>query len=152
MYSHLGLTGAYLTWTLLFILLGGGVLGFLLVGPGKLPRFYLLFAMAFLAYAAGWTGAYFTFRGKVGEWAGSVAGSLLLGSILAAGLGALRSAPKLSVVLFAANSAGYFLGSALNDFIGGNTGMLLWGIVYGVCLGGGLGAAIHMAQRDKATT
>ena len=42
MYEHLGLLGAYLAWTALFILLGGGVLGSLVVGRWRLPRFYLL--------------------------------------------------------------------------------------------------------------
>src|SRR5688500_18859409 len=59
MYSRLGLLGAYLVWTCLFILPGGGVLGSLVVGRLKLPRFYLLFAVAFFTYAAGWVSAYF---------------------------------------------------------------------------------------------
>ena len=37
MYEHLGLLGAYLAWTALFILLGGGVLGSLVVGRWRLP-------------------------------------------------------------------------------------------------------------------
>jgi hypothetical protein len=146
MYSHLGLIGSYLTWTILFILLGGTVLGSLVRGRWKLPKFYLLFGLAFLVYAVGWTGAYFSLRGKPGEWAGSVIGSLLMGSVLAAGFGVLQSAIKLAFVLFVANSAGYFLGSLLNDFAGGRIGMLLWGLIYGVCLGGGLGAAIYLGQ------
>jgi hypothetical protein len=54
MYTHLGFSGAYLAWTALFILLGGGVLGSLVVGRWRLPRFYLLFGLAFFLYAAGW--------------------------------------------------------------------------------------------------
>ena len=151
MYSRFGLIGSYLAWTVLFILLGGGILGTLVSGRWRLPRFFLLFGVVFLAYAIGWTGAYFSLRGKWGEWAGSVIGSMLLGSLLAAGFGALGSAVKLSLVLFVANSAGYFLGSALNDFIGGSSGMLLWGLLYGVFLGSGLGAAIHLAQTQPDT-
>jgi hypothetical protein len=151
MYSQFGLIGSYLVWTILFIMLGGGVLGFLVSGRWRLPRFYLLFGMAFFAYAVGWTGAYFSLRGKWGELAGSVIGSMLMGSILAAGFGALGSAVKLSIILFIANSAGYFLGSALNNLTGGNTGMLLWGCLYGVCLGSGLGAVIHLAQTQPDT-
>lgn len=150
MYTHLGLFGAYLAWTALFILLGGGVLGSLVVGIWRLPRFYLLFGLAFFAYAAGWVGAYFLLRGPAGEWVGSLAGSLLMGSVLALGLGAMRSALQLSAVLFVANSAGYFLGSALNDTVGGRAGMLLWGAAYGLCLGAGLGAVIHLAQKRRA--
>jgi hypothetical protein len=149
MYVHLGLLGAYLAWTALFILLGGGVLGSLVVGRWRLPRFYLLFGFAFFLYAAGWVGAYFTFRGAAGEWIGSLAGSLLMASALALALGAARSALKLSAALFVANSLGYFLGSALNNSIGGRAGMLLWGLVYGLCLGAGLGAVLHFAQTRR---
>ena len=150
MYERLGLAGAYLVWTALFILLGGGVLGQLVVGRWRLPRFYLLFGLAFFAYAAGWVGAYFILRGAAGEWGGSLAGSLLMGFVLAVGFGVARSALNLSAVLFVANSVGYFLGSALNDSVGGSAGMLLWGAVYGLCLGAGLGAALHLAQSRRA--
>jgi hypothetical protein len=150
MYARLGLSGAYLVWTALFILLGGGVLGSLVVGRWRLPRFYLLFGLAFLAYAAGWIGAYFTLRGAAGEWVGSLAGSLLMGSVLAAGFGAARSALNLSAALFVANSVGYFLGAAINDAVGGRAGMLLWGAAYGLFLGAGLGAALYLAQARRA--
>lgn len=150
MYARLGLAGAYVVWTALFILLGGGALGSLVKGRWRLPRFYLLFGLAFFAYAAGWVGAYFALRGAVGEWVGSLAGSVLMGVVLAVGFGAARSALNLSAVLFVANSAGYFLGSALNDSVGGRAGMLLWGAVYGLCLGAGLGAALHLAQARRA--
>jgi len=149
MYTQLGLFGAYLTWTALFILLGGGVLGSLVVAPWRLPKFYLLFGLAFFAYAAGWVGAYFVLRGVAGEWVGSLAGSLLMGLVLAAGFGVARSALNLSGVLFVANSIGYFLGSVLNDAVGGSMGMLLWGGVYGLCLGAGLGAVLHLTQARR---
>ncbi len=151
MYARLGLYGAYLAWTALFILLGGGALGSLAVGRWRLPRFYLLFGLAFFDYAAGWVGAYFTLGGGAGEWAGSLAGSLLMGCVFALGFGAARSALNLSAVLFVANSVGYFLGSALNDSVGGRAGMLIWGASYGLCLGAGLGAALHLAQARRAT-
>lgn len=150
-YARLGLYGAYLAWTALFILLGGGALGTLAVGRWRLPRFYLLFGLAFFAYAAGWVGAYFTLGGAAGEWVGSLAGSLLMGCVFAVGFGVLRSALKLSAVLFVANSVGYFLGSALNEAVGGRAGMMLWGAAYGLSLGAGLGAVLHMAQARKAS-
>jgi hypothetical protein len=146
MYARLGLYGAYLAWTALFILLGGGVLGTLARGRWRLPRFYLLFGAAFFAYAVGWVGSYFTLRGAAGEWAGSLVGSLLMSAVFAAGFGAVRRVLNLSVVLFVANSAGYFIGSALNEAVGGRVGMLLWGAVYGLGLGAGLGAVLYLAQ------
>ena len=59
MYQNLGLLGAYLAWTVLFIVLSGAVFGSLVVGRWRLPRFYLLWALAFFAYAAAWMVAYF---------------------------------------------------------------------------------------------
>lgn len=146
MYTHLGLLGAYIAWTGLFILLGGGILGSLVVGRWRLPRFYLLFALAFFTYAAGWVCAYFMLRGAAGELVGSLAGSFLMASVFAVGFGATRSILKLAGVLFITNSLGYFPGSVLNNYLGGSAGMLLWGIIYGLFLGAGLGAVLYLVQ------
>ena len=146
MYRNLGLLGAYLAWTVLFILLGGGALGPLVVRRWQMPKFYLLFAAAFFAYAVGWVVSYFVLRGAAGEWIGSIVGSLLMALVFAAGFGVARSAFSLSAILFVANSLGYFLGSAVNDALGSKAGMLLWGLLYGLCLGAGLGAVLHFAQ------
>src|SRR3712207_9579233 len=99
MYARLGLYGAYLAWTALFILLGGGALGTLARGRWRLPRFYLLFGAAFFAYAVGWVGSYFTLRGAAGGGAGALVGSLLMGAVFAAGVGVGRRAVELSAVL-----------------------------------------------------
>jgi hypothetical protein len=146
MYAHLGPAGAYLTWTALFILLGGAVLGSLVVGRWRLPGFYVLFGLGFLAYAGGWVVAYFTLHGRLGEWVGSVAGSILMALVFGSGFAVSRSIPKLAVILFAANSLGYFAGSVLFYSLGAPTGMLLWGVIYGFCLGAGIGAVLHLAQ------
>lgn len=154
MYRSFGLPGAYAVWTLLFIAAGGGVLSSLVIGPGRLMRFYLLFGVAFFLYAAGWIAAYFTLRGATGEWVGSLAGSVLMGLVLAVAFGARQVLPKLILGLFLANSVGYFLGSLLNNAVGGKPGMLLWGAVYGLGLGAGLGYALYVAQapiRDRLT-
>src|SRR4029453_14478920 len=88
MYRTLGLSGAYLAWTALFIGLGGAVLGSLVIGRWRLPRFYLIFGLAFLAYAAGWVAAYFSLRNAAGEWVGSLVGSILMAVVFAAAFGA----------------------------------------------------------------
>jgi hypothetical protein len=147
MYQTLGLPGAYLVWTVLFILLSGAVFGSLVVVRWRLPRFYFLFGLAFFAYAAGWVVAYFTLRNTAGEWLGSLAGSVLMAIVFAMGFGRLRSAGKLSAVLFVSNSLGYFLGSALNNSLGGRPGMLLWGVAYGLLFGAGIGAVLHLVQQ-----
>lgn len=149
MYTRLGLGGAYAAWTLMFVLLGGAALGALAVGRWRLPRFYLLFGAAFFAYAVGWVGAYFVLRGAAGEWVGAVSGSLLMALVFAAGFGVMKSAPKLSAVIFAAHTLGYFVGSALNEALGGRAGMLAWGAAYGLSLGAGLGAVLHLAQTAR---
>ncbi|HET6977730.1 MAG TPA: hypothetical protein VFI24_15475 [Pyrinomonadaceae bacterium] len=152
MYTRLGVTGAYVVWTLAFILLGGAVLGSLVSGSSwRLPKFYLLFGLAFFAYAAGWVVAYFMLRGAAGEWAGSLAGSVLMAVVFALGFRSTNSIPKLSLLLFLPNSAGYFLGSALNDSIGGRPGMLLWGLIYGLFLGAGISAVLWQLQTERDT-
>ena len=146
MYANLGLYGAYLAWTMLFILLGGAVLGSLVVERWQLPKFYVLFAGAFFAYAVGWVGAYFSMPNTVGEWLGSVVGSMAMAFVFAAAFGALRSFIKIFVVLFVGNSIGYFLGSGLNNYFGGRNGMLLWGAAYGLFLGAAIGATLRLVQ------
>jgi hypothetical protein len=152
MYRNLGLSGAYVVWTVLFIFLGGALLSPLVIGPYRLWRFQLLFGTAFLLYAAGWVGSYFTLRGAAGEWAGTIIGSILMALVIALAFGVLKTFLAQTAVLFIANSAGYFLGDMLNNSIRGKTGMLLWGVVYGLFLGAGMGLSIFLAQtplRDR---
>ena len=150
MYARLGELGAYVVWTLAFILLGGFVLGSLVEGRWRLPKFYLLWGLAFFAYAAGWMGAYFFLRGAPGEWVGSLIGSVLMTIVFCLAFNVARSIPKLSLLLFIANSAGYFLGSLLNDSIGGRPGMLLWGLLYGLLLGSGIATLLHLLQNPRS--
>lgn len=146
MYQHMGFSGAYATWTLMFIFLGGAVFIPLLVIRNHWWRFYILFTVAFLFYAIGWIAPYFTLRNKAGEWLGAIAASILMGLVLSLGFNVLRSSAKLIAILFVFNSIGYFVGDALNNAIGGKPGMLLWGVVYGLFLGAGLGAVLYYAQ------
>lgn len=149
MYQTLGVAGAYLTWTLLFILLGGAVFGSLVVVHWRLPKFYLLFAVAFFAYAAAWMLAYFSLGRTTGELVGSLAGSVLMAAAFASGFGSLRSTAKLSAVLFVANALAYFLGAALYGSLSRPLGMLLWGLVYGLFFGAGIGATLHLVQQER---
>ena len=148
MYRNLGLGGAYIAWTALFILLGGAALGSLALKRWRLPKFYLLYGIAFFAYALGWVAAYFLLPRSYGEWAGSLVGSFLMAVVFAAGFGALRSIAMLSLVMFVGNSIGYFVGSAINDYAGGRVGMLLWGVVYGLGLGSAIGVVLHFCQKE----
>lgn len=147
MYAHLGLSLSYLLWTLLFVLSGSLVFNSLVSRALRGPRFYALFGGAFMAYAAGWCGSYFMLRTQAGEWLGSLSGSILMAIIFAWGFNKLAETLRFALLLFVANSCGYFLGSALHQTIGGQSGMILWGISYGLCLGAGIGAVMHFSQR-----
>lgn len=149
MVHNLGLMGAYVAWTVLFIVLAGAVFGSLVDGRWRLPKFYLLFGLAFFAYAAAWVIAYFGLGRLTGEVVGSIAGSILMAIVFALGFGALRSIVKLSAVLFAANFVGYFLGSALFFYLSPPSGMLLFGAVYGLIFGAGIGAVLYLAQSES---
>lgn len=151
LYQNLGLFGAYITWIVLFIVLSGAVFGSLVVvDRWRLPKFYLLWAVAFFAYAAVWMIAYFTVGRTVGELVGALAGSIFMALVIATGFRTLGSLVKLSVVLFVSNALGYFLGAALFDTLSEPTGMLLFGVMYGVFFGAGIGAALQLAQPSKS--
>jgi hypothetical protein len=152
MYRTLTVLGAYLVWTVLFVVLSGGFFGSLVVLRWRLPRFYLLWALAFFAYAAAWTAAYFILRDTAGELLGALAGSVLMALVFTAGFRSLGSTVKLSAVLFVSNCLGYFIGAALYYSIGRPLGMLLWGVAYGVFFGAGIGASLHLVQREQANT
>ncbi len=147
MYAAFGLYGAYAVWTVLFILIGGGLLSPLVKDLLRLSKFYLLFCAAFFLYAVGWVAAYFWLGDGLGEWVASLAGSVLMAVGFAAGFKVLPLTVSFSLILFVANSLGYFLGLWLNAWCKGQIGMLLWGAAYGFFLGAGLGAVFHFARR-----
>src|SRR6185295_7380642 len=151
MYRTLTPAGAYLAWIVLFIVLGGTALGSLVTGRWRLPKFYLLFASAFFAYAIGWMGSYFLLGGPLGEWIGSLSGSLLMALVFSMAFGTTRSLLKFSLLLFIANSLGYFLGSAVNNFLHGSSGMLIWGILFGLFLGAGIGGVLQLCQWEQTS-
>jgi hypothetical protein len=152
LYTNLGLSGSYIAWIVLFILLSGAVFGSLVTGRWRLPKFYLLWAVAFFAYAAAWMIAYFSLGRTAGELVGALAGSILMALVLAAGFRSLSSTVKLSAVLLVSNALGYFLGAALFDSLSAPTGMLLFGVVYGLFFGAGIGAALHLVQQQQRET
>ena len=149
MYQNLGMFGSYIAWIVLFILLSGAVFGSLVVGRWRLPQFYLLWTLAFFGYAAAWMVAYFTLGPTKGEIVGALAGSILMALVIATGFRTLTSALKLSAVLFVSNSLGYFLGATLFEHLNEPTGMLLFGVVYGLFFGAGIGAALQLVQNHK---
>lgn len=151
MYAQLGLWGAYLAWTVLFIGLGGGALLPLAPQSWRGGRFFGLFALAFFLYAASWTAIYFLSKGtRTGEWVAALGSAVVMARTFVVAFKKPPPSVQLALVLFLANALGYFLGSALNDAFARPTGMLLWGGVYGICLGAGLGAVLFLAQPENA--
>ena len=108
--------------------------------------FWRWFSLAFFTYAASWMASYFTLRHSAGEWLGSLTGTAALGLVLAAVFGAWNRYPRITLELFVAHSAGYFLGEWLHHSLHGKIGMLLWGVCYGLGFGLGLARALYFAQ------
>jgi hypothetical protein len=46
-----------------------------------------------------------------------------------------------------ANALGYFLGATIFDSFRSDVGMLLFGVVYGLFFGAGIGAALRLVQQ-----
>ena len=133
----------------MFILLSGAVFGSLVTVRWQLPKFYLLWALAFFAYAGAWMIGYFSLGRASGELLGAVVGSILMAVVLAIGFRALGSIAKLAAAILVGNLFGYYLGAALFDNLSAPTGMLLFGVVYGVFFGAGIGGALQLAQRSQ---
>jgi hypothetical protein len=150
MYRNLGVLGSYVAWMVLFVVLSGALFGSLVVGRWRLPQFYLLWTSAFFAYAIVWMIAYFALGRTVGELVGAVVGSIFMAIVLASGFRRPAAITKLSAILFVANALGYFLGDAIFTSLLNQTGMLLFGLVYGLFFGAGIGAALHLVQRTPS--
>ncbi len=151
MYRTVGEGGLYAGCALLFILVGS-----LLLRPLtslSLSRFALLYAAAFAGYALCWCAAWFFVRGRAGEWMGSFAGSVAFCVIAAAFLAAWRSLPKMVVILFVGNAAGYFLGSYAYHLLRHEYSLLsklAWGLFYGIGMGAALGYIFHIAETKSS--
>ena len=164
-YRHIGEAGLYAVCAVVFIGLSGLLLHRLIIGPGSLSRFYKLFSLAFVAYAIAWTMGWMMFRGNTGSLAGLLAGTTVMGVILARGFAARGVAWKIIAVLFVANAIGYFAGEwAYNAVLalkeGNALGIVLekstkaifskaaWGLFYGLGFGAGIGCAFHLCQTE----
>lgn len=149
LYRQIGEAGMYAVCALVFIGLSAPLLHRLVIGPGSLRRFYLLFTPAFIVYSIGWIGAWMTLRGHLGGAVGLFFGTALMGTMIAAAFDAWPSALKIIAALFLLNAAGYFIGGIIEGALIQSvplTAKLLWGVCYGVGFGAGLGVSFHLAQ------
>ena len=147
LYQHFSISGSYAFWAVLFVLAGGGALGRLVIGPGGWLRFSLAFGLAFMVYAAAWTGAYFILKGRWGESVGAVAGTILMALVFCVAFSAFRAFGKVAIALLAGNLAGHFLGRLVWTAMGGKAGMIAWGFIYGLGFGLALGYTIYVCQQ-----
>ncbi|MDR3404643.1 MAG: hypothetical protein P4L99_19225 [Chthoniobacter sp.] len=139
----------YVACTAVFIGLSGPCLHRLIIGPGSLARFYQLFALAFIAYAALWVTFWVMLRGDEGSLAGLLGGTVAMGAILAYAFDAPRVTLKVILALFVLNTLGYYAGGKIEGKLALDhrlVAMLLWGACYGIGFGAGLGAAFYFCQ------
>ncbi|MCC6234893.1 MAG: hypothetical protein IT580_19780 [Verrucomicrobiales bacterium] len=164
LHQSVGEAGMYAVCAAVFIGLSGPLLHRLLLGPGALGRFTLLFALAFVPYSIAWIAAWMLLGGHTGSLVGLLAGTSLMGLVLARAFGARAELGRVILALFALNAAGYFIGGWVegwlmhleNPVLLGYTpprkiqrigAMLSWGVCYGLGFGAGLGVAFHLCQR-----
>src|SRR5688572_12533034 len=148
LYRSIGEAGLYSLCAIVFILLGSILLRPLTRIP--LARFSAIFTTAFLAYAIAWCAAWFGAKGRPGEWLGSLAGSIAFCIVLAAWFKSWRALLISSLVLFVANSIGYFAGSWSYSALRNEhaaIAKLAWGFFHGLGMGAGLGFAFYQVQR-----
>ncbi len=164
--AHLGETGLYAACALAFLGLSGLLLHPLVRGPGSLLRFYTIFIPAFFCYALIWSIAWFLLHFGIGEWLGALAGAASFVAVVSWRLGNHRDFIRTSLIAFALNSAGYFLGGKLLHWLLGPSGtamlsglskpsvvviaQLAWGLLYGLGFGAGIGYVFHTLQKRNA--
>ena len=151
----LGEGGFYAVLVAVFVVLTGLALHPLVAGPRTFLRFTRVFVPAFIAYAGVWCAFWFKLKFGLGEWLGSLGGTVAFALVAAANLGGWRSLPVAILVLFVGHSAGYFLGAPIcysQMKTRPELGMLAWGLLYGLGFGAGIGFlfhALHHARRSE---
>ncbi len=160
-----GELGMYLSCAAVFVALSGPVLCRLVIGPGALARFSILFLIAYLAYAATWIAAWMTLHGNAGSLTGLAGGCLLMGWILCRAFAARGVLAQVAAVLLVGNLLGYYGGGYAEALVAGLSvpevahiahekaqptalAMLSWGACYGCGVGAGLGAALFLCQGE----
>jgi hypothetical protein len=108
---------------------------------------------------------WFVFGAGLGEWLGSLAGSVGFALLCGWVFGNMRSVVGASAVLFLTHSTGYFVGGLAMGWLMGtrDSGLLgdvpadviavvaklSWGFFYGLGFGAGLGYTFHVGQRGS---
>lgn len=143
-----GEAGMYVACMIVFIALAGICLHRLIIGRGSLARFYKLFSVVFVAYSIAWIAGWMFLRGHLGSVVGLLAGTVIMGGMLACAFDASAQTFKVMAALFVLNAIGYFVGGLLEARVPGIPGKLLWGVCYGLGFGAGLGLAFYFCQAE----
>lgn len=166
-YETVGEGALFAATAAVFIALAGITLAPLLPGPRRVVRLYRVFVPAFVAYAVVWSGVYFLLGRGLGEWLGSLLGSVAFVTVASWLLGNPRAIVVASAVFFAAHTLGYFAGgglaaaimraadagalSGLSPETGAVVAKLSWGLVYGLGFGAGLGYTFRVSRPPVVT-
>lgn len=172
---NFGEAGFYAVCAIAFIGLSGALFNRLVIGPGSIRSFYGLFTSAFIAYSILWCVAWFVLRRPSQEWygfltgarmaglVGALIGTLAMAAFFSAGFGNWQTFWKNALVLFATNTAGYFLGDLLFTWLLSDeaaktfaeilsrparitAAKLAWGFGYGIGFGLGIGHNLFELQ------
>lgn len=163
LHQVIGELGMYLACALVFVALSGPLLYRLVIGPGALVRFAILFTVAYLAYAALWIAAWMTLHGNPGSLTGLASGCLVMGLIVCRAFTARGVLAPVVAALLLGNLLGYYGGGYAEALVAGLSvpgvagiahekarptalAMLAWGACYGLGVGAGLGAALFLCQ------
>ena len=164
-YRNIGEAGLYAVCAVVFMGLNGLLLHKLVIGSGSLSRFYKLFTIAFAAYAVAWIVGWMALKGHPGSTVGLrsivslLAGTVAMGIIMAEAFEARNQLLVIIAALFILNTAGYFIGGWVKEWVEASDGLLgltrraritlanlLWGVFYGIGFGAGLGIAFYLCQ------
>jgi len=165
-HAQAGEGGLYAACAVAFIALAGLLMHPLIEGSRPVRRFYGIFTPAFFAYALVWSACWFALGYGTGEWLGLLGGSAAFIALTRWRMKSRRPLLAAVLILFAAQSAGYFIGGKLMHFIASPAGAelmgalskaqrgliakLAWGAIYGLGFGAGLGWAFHFFQNGPA--
>jgi hypothetical protein len=150
MYQNLTVPGAYVIWTVLYLIVAPISFMPLIRMSATRRMFPVWFNIAFLAYCALWCAGWFLSPNTLGEVVGCIAGSIALAGVLVWRGYVGKSLPVAGVVLAICNLIGYFAGGYLNAKLGGPAGMLIWGLLFGAGTGAGIGAILRSDQKSSS--
>ena len=146
MYQNLTIAGAYVVWTVLFLVVSPlAFLPLVRMSPNR-RMFPVWFNTAFLSYCALWCAGWFLSPNTLGELVGCTAGSIALAGVLVLRGYVRKPLGTAGLMLAVCNLLGYFAGGFLNARIGGPVGMLTWGVLFGAGTGAGIGAILNISD------